>query len=59
LCGDWSNSEQQELPAGLRMARAEAQFAAVRCVVHDYPVCTAENGAGEAVIDLRLVERAD
>jgi hypothetical protein len=60
LCGDWGRVDNEELPAGLKMARAEAQFATVGCQVDDYPVCTeVKNGGSEAVIDLRLVERAD
>lgn len=57
LCRGWGNSEQEALPAGLRMARAEARFVAVSCQVDDYPVCTkVKNGEREAVIDLRLVK---
>ena len=58
LCWDWSWGDSEELlPAGLRMARAEAQFAPVRCQPFPVPMCTeGKNGESEAVIDLRLVK---
>jgi len=51
LCRDWAGSKEQELPAGLRMTRAEARFATYRRVYDDSKF--------EAVIDLRLVKRAN
>jgi hypothetical protein len=51
LCWDWAGSKEQELPAGLRMTRAEARFATYRRIYDDSKL--------EAVIDLRLVKRAN
>jgi len=63
LCGDWNRVDNEgELPAGLRMAKAEARFVTASCKLDGdydfYPVCTEVEGGAEAVIDLRLLKPA-
>ncbi len=63
LCSDWGEVDNQKLPAGLRMAKAEAQFVTASCKLDpdydNYPVCTEVKEGAEAIIDLRLVKPAD